>query len=116
MSVVHRGRSFASITKLGISSPLPYGNGEKGLQELFNQLSSHHNAQMTETSCTPSPVPAATSPVAVASGALDGKSTAPIDDPTLKDSEEPQNPLTKKFTDAEWAALKEFRVCASEAS
>ena len=26
------------------------------------------------------------------------------------DEEEPQNPLTQKFTDKEWAALKEFRV------
>ena len=24
---------------------------------------------------------------------------------------EPQNPLTKKFTEDEWTALKEFRVC-----
>jgi hypothetical protein len=28
------------------------------------------------------------------------------------DEEEPQNPLTQKFTDKEWAALKEFRVRA----
>lgn len=26
------------------------------------------------------------------------------------DEEEPQNALTQKFTDKEWAALKEFRV------
>ena len=25
--------------------------------------------------------------------------------------EEPQNPLTRKFTDGEWKALKELRVC-----
>lgn len=25
---------------------------------------------------------------------------------------EPQNELTKKFTEEEWAALKEFKVCA----
>ena len=25
--------------------------------------------------------------------------------------EEPQNPLTKKFTENEWKALKELRVC-----
>jgi hypothetical protein len=30
-----------------------------------------------------------------------------------KDSEEPQNALTRKFTEAEWKALKELRVsCA----
>ena len=33
--------------------------------------------------------------------------TAPAPD---IDEEEPQNPLTQKFTDKEWAALKEFRV------
>ena len=33
--------------------------------------------------------------------------TAPAPD---TDEEEPQNPLTQKFTDKEWAALKEFRV------
>jgi len=29
------------------------------------------------------------------------------------ESEEPQNPLTKKFTEGEWKALKELRVCHS---
>jgi hypothetical protein len=29
---------------------------------------------------------------------------------TLEDDKEPQNPLTEKFTEAEWKALKEFRV------
>lgn len=30
--------------------------------------------------------------------------------------EEPQNALTQKFTEKEWAALKEFRVRAVQAS
>lgn len=29
----------------------------------------------------------------------------------LAEGEEPQNALTKAFTDAEWTALKAFRVC-----
>ena len=37
-----------------------------------------------------------------------GTATAPDTD------EEPQNSLTQKFTDKEWAALKEFRVRAVE--
>lgn len=44
--------------------------------------------------------------------------TDPIDNPTEPSpaadaDEEPQNPLTKKFTEKEWAALKEFRVRAT---
>lgn len=31
---------------------------------------------------------------------------------TMEDKPEPQNPLTERFTEAEWDALKEFRVCA----
>jgi hypothetical protein len=37
--------------------------------------------------------------------------TEPAPDTT---DEEPQNSLTQKFTDKEWAALKEFRVRATE--
>jgi hypothetical protein len=33
--------------------------------------------------------------------------------PALDTDEEPQNSLTQKFTDKEWAALKEFRVRAT---
>ena len=33
--------------------------------------------------------------------------------PAPDKDEEPQNPLTQKFTDKEWAALKEFRVRAA---
>jgi phosphatidylinositol transfer protein SFH5 len=36
------------------------------------------------------------------------EATAPAD----SDDNEPQNALTQKFTEKEWAALKEFRVCA----
>jgi hypothetical protein len=33
--------------------------------------------------------------------------------PTASDDNEPQNALTQKFTEKEWAALKEFRVRAT---
>jgi phosphatidylinositol transfer protein SFH5 len=34
-------------------------------------------------------------------------------EPAGSDDNEPQNALTQKFTEKEWAALKEFRVCAT---
>jgi hypothetical protein len=38
-------------------------------------------------------------------------------EPALADAdEEPQNALTQKFTEKEWAALKEFRVRATQNS
>jgi hypothetical protein len=38
-------------------------------------------------------------------------------EPALADAdEEPQNALTQKFTEKEWAALKEFRVRATQDS
>lgn len=42
--------------------------------------------------------------------------TGPTESPVMEDKPEPQNPLTERFTKAEWAALKEFRVCAATVS
>jgi hypothetical protein len=45
---------------------------------------------------------------------VDLNSTPKPDEPTepaTSDDNEPQNALTQKFTEKEWAALKEFRVC-----
>jgi hypothetical protein len=36
-------------------------------------------------------------------------------EPAQEEHPEPQNALTQKFTDAEWKALKEFRVCVVSA-
>lgn len=48
----------------------------------------------------PEPTPALNAPSAV--------------EATLEDDKEPQNPLTEKFTEAEWKALKEFRSTLHE--
>lgn len=70
------------------------------------------------------PTPAAApsdAPVVVATPMAEPTETAPVETapkveeaaPKVeeKEEEEPQNELTKKFTEKEWAALKEFRVC-----
>ena len=36
---------------------------------------------------------------------------SPAIETAAPESVEPQNPLTQKFTEQEWTALKEFRVC-----
>lgn len=86
-------------------------------------------AQVTEEASSPSnmtaamPEPAAT-PVAPTNAAAVAEPTAaPVvapTEPTITQTQastaepvevvEPQNPLTEKFTDREWTALKEFRV------
>ena len=65
-----------------------------------------------------------TEPVAEAAApepASKAEDTTPASAPTstpavatddTKEDDEPQNALTKKFTDEEWKALKEFRVSA----
>ena len=53
----------------------------------------------------PATVGAQPAPTPTATAASGGAPT-----PAHKEIEEPQNALTKKFTDAEWKALKEFRV------
>lgn len=48
-------------------------------------------------------------PASDASSVLAAKGTAAVAE--VPASDEPQNALTKEFTDAEWEALKTFRVC-----
>lgn len=77
---------------------------------------------MTEVTNTPAPdveeSPAATATTTAAPAEAEA---APAPTPAAETSAapekpevpEPQNELTKKFTEEEWAALKEFKVCAS---
>ena len=76
----------------------------------------------TKTTTAPAPLPAeepvkgptiaaestAIAQPAPASTATTAHGNAPAT--AYEEIEEPQNPLTKKFTEAEWKALKEFRV------
>ncbi|KAF8074934.1 CRAL-TRIO domain-containing protein [Lyophyllum atratum] len=78
-------------------------------------------AAVPHTATQPGPTPVATAPPtsttpATTSPATDTKTaTTPAAQPAAKEqgeaeAPEPQNALTERFTDAEWAALKEFRA------
>ena len=59
----------------------------------------------------PAPSPPVDAPPAEGAPAVPAKDEGKEEKaPTQPEVEEPQNALTKKFTEAEWKALKEFRV------
>jgi hypothetical protein len=58
---------------------------------------------VTSTTAAAAPTPVAATEVA--------PSTVAPTQPAKEEAPEPQNPLTEKFTEAEWKVLKEFRVC-----
>ncbi|KAF5355335.1 hypothetical protein D9758_006054 [Tetrapyrgos nigripes] len=61
------------------------------------------------TDTAPQPAPAAPAPAPVPAPAPAPVATAPVPETVPTEVKEPQNPLTQKFTEAEWEALKEFR-------
>ena len=67
---------------------------------------------MTDTS-SPADVPAEAVPTATttAAPAEPAPKTEAQDESAAPTTTEPQNALTQKFTEAEWAALKELKVC-----
>ena len=66
-------------------------------------------AEVASTTTTAEP------PEASGSSATTNQERAPavnetVDETVAPEEAEPQNPLTQKFTEQEWSALKEFRV------
>lgn len=90
---------------------------ERAIQSCFSLPTylTHTVIAMSEPTPEQVPVPAAEAPPTEAKTSKPTPSTPP--NPHCSSSaaqetvEEPQNALTKKFSDAEWKALKEFRVC-----